>query len=75
MSNKIILKRSNVSGKIPTTSDLSVGEIALNMSDSILYFKDTSNNIKSISSSNLLDCGNSSTVYSVSDVSIDGGRS
>lgn len=31
------LKRSNVSGKIPTTSDLLVGELAINTQDGFLY--------------------------------------
>ena len=31
------LKRSNVSGKMPTTSDLLVGELAVNTQDGFLY--------------------------------------
>lgn len=35
----ITLKRSAVPGKVPTTANLSLGELALNTHDGILYFK------------------------------------
>lgn len=37
MANKIQLKRSTIAGRIPTTSDLDIGELALNHSDNALY--------------------------------------
>jgi hypothetical protein len=40
----IYLKRSSVSGKVPTASDLAYGELALNYTDGKLYFK-LSNNV------------------------------
>lgn len=49
MSQQIKLKRTNVSGNIPTPEQLSIGEVALNMADSALYFKDPSNTIKELS--------------------------
>ena len=39
MSSNIKLKRSAVEGKTPTTSQLELGEIALNTYDGKLYFK------------------------------------
>lgn len=48
MANKYLLKRSSVSGKSPTTDDLDYGELALNYNDGLLYFKDSSNQIKTI---------------------------
>ena len=51
MSNKIILKKSSVSAKVPLTTDLDYGELALNYADSKLYFKNSSNIINSIGSS------------------------
>lgn len=48
MSQKIKLKRSNLSGNIPSADQLDIGEIALNMADSKLFFKDPSNNVKQI---------------------------
>jgi hypothetical protein len=39
MANTLKLKRSSVSGKIPTTSDLQLGELALNTYDGKLYTK------------------------------------
>lgn len=39
MANKIIPKRSSVSGKVPATTDLDVGEIAVNLTDKKIYTK------------------------------------
>lgn len=39
MSTNIILKRSSVPGKVPTTGQLDLGEIAINTNDGKLYFK------------------------------------
>jgi len=50
MANTIQLKRSNVASRVPTSSDLSTGELALNMADSKLYFKDPSGTVKEIAS-------------------------
>ena len=47
MSNQIILKKSSVGAKVPLTTDLAYGELALNYADGKLYFKDSSNTIKS----------------------------
>jgi hypothetical protein len=49
MANKFLLKKSSVVAKVPTTSDLEYGEIALNYADEKLYFKNSSNAIKSFS--------------------------
>jgi hypothetical protein len=38
-------KRSEDSGSIPTTSDLEVGEIAVNTTDRTIYTKNTSGNV------------------------------
>ncbi len=38
MSNSIKVKRSNVSGKVPTTTDISAGELAINTFDPALYY-------------------------------------
>lgn len=50
MANKIVLKKSAVSGKIPNITDLELGEVALNYADGLLYFKNSSNVIKSFQS-------------------------
>jgi hypothetical protein len=39
MTDKILLKRSLVSGSIPTTASLEVGELALNVHDATVYLK------------------------------------
>ena len=39
MANKIQVKRSAVMGKVPTTTDLDLGEIAINTYDGKLYIK------------------------------------
>ena len=40
--NLIQVKRTSVSGRAPTTSNLNTGELALNMADGILYSSDGS---------------------------------
>ena len=36
-NSTFLLKRSNVSGKVPALSGLTIGELALNVADSKLY--------------------------------------
>jgi hypothetical protein len=47
MSNKVLIKRSSNSGVAPTS--LEYGELAINIADSILFYKDNNNSIKSFS--------------------------
>ena len=58
MANTIKPKRTGTSGKVPLTTDLEVGEIAVNMSDGILYVRDALGTVKQvgkdIDTSNLL---------------------
>jgi len=44
MATKIILKKSSTVGAIPLSTDLELGEVALNLADRKLYTKDNSNN-------------------------------
>ena len=39
MADLIVLKRSAVPAKIPTTSDLALGEVAINTYDGKMYMK------------------------------------
>ena len=39
MANKIILKKSSVISKVPLSTDLDYGELAINYADGKLYFK------------------------------------
>lgn len=48
MANRIIPKRSSVAAKIPLAADLSVGELAVNLADGVLYSKDAGGNIISL---------------------------
>jgi|TARA_B100001094_G_scaffold276837_1_gene285277 hypothetical protein len=48
MAQVIKPKRSYTAGDAPTTSDLAVGEIAINTADAKLYIRDNSNNIVAI---------------------------
>lgn len=45
MANKIVLKKSSVVGKVPTSGDLDIGELAVNLADAKLYTKDASNTV------------------------------
>lgn len=44
---KVLLKKSSVGSNAPGTSDIEYGELALNYADGRLYFKNSSNQIKS----------------------------
>lgn len=51
MANQFLLKKSSVAAKVPLSTDLDYGELALNYTDEKLYFKNASNQIKSFSTS------------------------
>lgn len=46
MASKIILKKSSVPSKVPGAADLDYGELALNYTDGILYYKNSDTNIR-----------------------------
>ncbi len=48
MANVIKIKRSTVPGKIPLSTDLEIGELALNTADGVLYTKHSDDTIKQI---------------------------
>ena len=48
MASTILVKRSAVPGKIPTNSNLSLGEIGLNTYDGALYFKKSVGGLESV---------------------------
>lgn len=51
----IKLKKSSVSGKVPLTTDIEYGELALNYADGKLYYKNSTNNIRSfLDSTNII---------------------
>ena len=45
MAQTIKLKRSSQAGAIPGTSDLALGEVAINTADGRMYMKDGANSI------------------------------
>lgn len=51
MANQIIIKKSSQALKVPATSDLAYGELAINYADGILYFKRSDNIVQAISGS------------------------
>lgn len=54
MSQIIKIKRTNVPGNYPSPSQIEVGEIALNMADSLLFFKSPEGEVKQVSVTNVL---------------------
>jgi hypothetical protein len=75
MSTVIQVKRSSVQGKVPTTTDLSLGEFAINSYDGKLYIKKNVNGTESIvdvtAGTNLTLTSNSSSVSVNSDTGTD----
>ena len=55
MANKVLIKRSAVANKNPATTDLSLGELALNTFDGNLFFKKSPNGTDAIVSVATLD--------------------
>lgn len=55
MTNTILLKRSDVANTVPLTENLIPGELALNFADGNLFFKDTSNNIVLLTSTQFVN--------------------
>jgi hypothetical protein len=51
MANKVLLKRSSVGGKAPTTADLDYGELSINYADGLLYYKTSTNTINVLNAS------------------------
>jgi hypothetical protein len=45
MANKLLLKKSSTVAKVPLTSDLDYGELAINYADGRLYYKTSTNTI------------------------------
>ena len=50
MANKVLLKKSSVADKVPTTSDLEYGELALNYADGKQFYKTSTNAIDTFAS-------------------------
>jgi len=50
MANKVLLKKSSVGARVPTTGDVDYGEFALNYADGKLYYKTSGNAIDSFPS-------------------------
>jgi hypothetical protein len=46
MATNITIKKSSVPGKVPTTGDLEYGELAINYADGVIFYKNSSNEIK-----------------------------
>jgi len=61
MANKIVLKKSSVAAKVPLSTDLDVGEIAVNLVDQKLYSKKTDGTVIVVGNG----IGGSGTVTSV----------
>ena len=48
MATVIKLKKSETASSVPTTSNLAVGEVAVNTADQKIYVRDSSNNIVTV---------------------------
>lgn len=54
MATVIKLKRSETASSVPGTSDLQVGELAINTADKKIYVKDSGNNIVEVANQSQL---------------------
>jgi len=67
MATTVKLKKSSVASRVPTTTDLEYGELAINYNDGKLYYKTSSNTIDYFGATSL---GGSSTSISQADSSV-----
>lgn len=52
MANTVFkIKRSSVPGKVPLSTELEIGELAINLADELLFSKNTSNTVFAIGGS------------------------
>lgn len=72
MSNKVLIKRSAVQSKNPATTDLSLGELALNTYDGNLFFKKSPGGVDSIVAVATLDGTQTLTNKSLTSPSLSG---
>jgi hypothetical protein len=71
MSNTIKLKKSSVAAKVPLASDLDYGELAINYTDGNLFFKNSNNNIQTLTSTQFVSVtGNVTGNYFIGDGSL-----
>ena len=54
MAQTIQLKRSSVAGNLPTSSDLALGEIAINTADGAVYIKKGNDDIVAVADNDIL---------------------
>src|SRR6056300_1439277 len=57
MAQQIKLKRSAVAGRVPTTAQLPIGELAINTADGKLFFHRDDTTIQSLFATNTLNTG------------------
>jgi hypothetical protein len=48
MANTLLVKRTTVAGRVPTTAQLATGELAVNVTDGKLYLKKSASGVESI---------------------------
>jgi|TARA_B110000259_G_scaffold27112_2_gene28457 hypothetical protein len=53
MATVIKLKKNESANNVPTTSDIVVGEVAVNTTDKKIYVRDSSNNIVQVASNDI----------------------
>ena len=53
MATVIKLKKNESANNVPTTSDMVVGEVAVNTTDKKIYVRDSSNNIVQVASNDI----------------------
>ena len=61
MAQTIQLKRSSVAGNLPTSSDLALGEIAINTADGAVYIKKGNNDIVAVADNDILHIDTTNT--------------
>ena len=61
MAQTVLLKRSSVAGNVPGSSDLALGEIAVNTADGAVYIKKGNNDIVAVADNDILHINTSNS--------------
>ena len=62
MSNQILIKHTATPGKVPATTDIALGELAVNTNDGVLFFKKNVAGVDTVLSINPSQAGGVSSV-------------
>jgi hypothetical protein len=68
MANTVLIKRSGTANAVPASGNISLGELAINYADGLLFYKNAAGNVVVLANSNVTNTGSSQIVNGTSNV-------